>query len=1511
MRSWPGAGEPTATSTASDGNTQDGAAATNAIAIGPLSLQGPTLGLAGMGFKDGELVLTIAIGVDLATLNFGGGNANQSQPSSQQSESGISVELGGVLGTFDITVDILGLISGDPEGFPIGLTGKWGLEIATLNATIPDVIIITGSGIRFGYDPNHDSEANGPQELFVVNSASIHIIPVGIIGEINPFFDEDTQTLIPGLTVRDNGFALGEAQLIFGADPPPGTTAAQQTGATAGQPIKIGSILEFDDVRVGVQNFEVTFGEALDFDGSIFIATGGARFFPGRPISATLSDRLTAEPEDQPAINKPDTEAARVTLEFENGRVKALQFDVDTFEITLGSFLKLTGRDFMLDTGAADDEELVSFAAVGAEVKVGSLVIGGEGRNFAFLGDGTFVTKPGFGVFLSIGSADGSSFKWPSFLPIRITEVGIQWPDIQADPLDFVLTLSASVASLEGAPGLQFAGTIEGVKIDIGKLFRGEFPIVDIAAIGVQVSGDLFGGEITAALIGGVVKLDAGGRIIETFDITTPVEERILFFGLEGGFEFPGVGGITIRLAVSELGPLGVFLNASVPGGILLEPNTGLSINDFSAGVEFFKSLPSIEDPEELRGPEFGLPTTVTPEAWLASVKQQVVTQYLATKNLPKGLGFLAAFTSPMIITGGAKVFTIYTSKEVFNGEVVVRFSTDGKFLVIGKLNFAADNISISGKLYADLSKIASGDVTVLFLADIPDQVRLLSIHGKLKMGFRNASGEEVFFTTIDPEEAQPIGVLDGPKDGGAISFSALNGRGFIDVELPDAPTGVEVLSLNLGTVTDLTPEFFINDADAGTLRLDDTKAPVHLAGTTFRFWTLGNLDPAASGEVDITFRKETWSYLGSTGEEAFNDQGVAVDEEGFEAADATIAHEARPYFDVKFIPGRGASVDEAVIQSIVTSGVGVFVVKQGTPDVVTPETPVFAEPDVGSIDPTALGGNRLRFYFAEDFTFDPGDYTVIFAAGEWQAANGADNAARTEQFAVAMPEAQIVGPFGGPDENGVITIDVTVLNEAAADNTLGSGGPYVDIVFVPAPGAGLDYDSILDGGPIFELTVDTGGGFGAPKTVNATPIPVALDFNDDFLLVATDVSDGLEDQNGDDNVNDDDLIIFLTNEGITRFRYQITDLTNDEFEVSAIKIDFLAGDANTGDGWFDDAGNGSEAATVDIRVEGPTADLAGPRNDGTIDITDLNGRNYIDITFPGAPGGFTIDPASITDLGAEFELTGPGLGTVTLDSSQAPVDLGGGVFRFWLSGNFNVQDTIEVVLPEAPEGKTIDFSTVIDPGHDEIDLDGTGIGTVALDGTRDAVVVDEAARIVSFPITGTFGIGNVTVEFIAGMWDFNESGSNAGVGPEDIGDQNGVTFSFISESWSFTEDGLDPSDLLVDVTEAAFLEVTFPDAPAGFAINPDSILDLADEFELIYSGQNAADDGTGTLELVAGEVPEQIDDVTFRYAITGDFLVDETTPEQVTVDFIFINEVSSVPWSFTRVETVDVSLSN
>ena len=681
--------------------------------------------------------------------------------------------------------------------------GKFGVAVQTLNVTVPNVVVITATGIKIKYDPN----ATGPQELLRLQTASVTFPAVGLSANIGPSAQRQY-----GLIVRSDGFDLGHLDVTYR----PGQTATGDgAGATpAPATIGFGDILRFNDIRLGLENFSFTSGARASFSGDIFIASGGVSFLPGRPVSATITD----------SASDSDTEAVRATLEFTDGHISAFKFRADTMVITLGSVLTLTAKNFTVDTGAGPNEPLVGFASIGAQVTVGGLVIGGEARNFQFNGDGSFHTRPGFGVFLSVGSASGDSFKWPSWLPIKVNQIGIQWADIEHRPADFVLTLSASVDNIKGIPGLTFSGSIDGVKIDVGKLLRGEFPIVDIAGFGVQVKGNLFGGQIDAELIGGILKLDALGNMIDVTDTTTPVADRIFYAGLEGGFEMPGVGGLTIRLGLSELGPLGVYLTAALPTGIMLVPQIGLVMNDFTAGVEFFKSLPSIDQPEELRGPAFQPPTAQTPDQWLASLKQQVVNQARAVKANPSMNGFTAAFTSPMIITGSAKIYSLFTSQAVFNGQVIVRLSTDGKFLIIGKLNFAADNISVSGRLYADLSRVTQGDVTVLFLADIPDQVRVLTIKGRLKMGFRDASGQEVEFAVSNLPPVTPTSSLAGPRDTDSVSAGDVNGRGFVDVRF-DVPTG---LRLDESSITDLGDDFTISSS-TGTLALDSMQAPLLL----------------------------------------------------------------------------------------------------------------------------------------------------------------------------------------------------------------------------------------------------------------------------------------------------------------------------------------------------------------------------------------------------------------------------------------------------------------------------------------------------------------------------------------------------------------------------------------------------------------------------------------------------------------------------------------------------------
>src|SRR5206468_2661970 len=273
----------------------------------------------------------VAIGVTSATRGFGTGGTG-----------GMSARLTGILGKFEIDVDLLAALTAVTSGNfasilgAFSVPGKFSVDVATVRVEVPGIVIATGAGIHVQWDPNYDPAAhNGKaQTLLTVDTADVTFPAFGVSAQITPFGIQPN--VIPGLTVRTAGFQLGNASRT---------------------------------------------------------------------------------------IRKTD----------------------DTLKIQLGSFLTLTATGFMLNTGAGPTEELVSFTSIGASVNIGSVAITGEARNFAFTGDGSFKTKPGFGVFLSVGGANGDSFKWPSWLPVHINSIGITWRDIQADPTDFVLILSASV----------------------------------------------------------------------------------------------------------------------------------------------------------------------------------------------------------------------------------------------------------------------------------------------------------------------------------------------------------------------------------------------------------------------------------------------------------------------------------------------------------------------------------------------------------------------------------------------------------------------------------------------------------------------------------------------------------------------------------------------------------------------------------------------------------------------------------------------------------------------------------------------------------------------------------------------------------------------------------------------------------------------------------------------------------------------------------------------------------
>jgi len=1207
-----------------------GYSATNSIKLATLALEGPSVIVKDFGFKmvdDGagnsNPRLTVMVGLALARAAFDFGN--------QQTGSGIKAELTDLAGAFEIAVDLdLANLFAMPD---ISLTGKFMIQVGSVLVEIKDVLEVTGTGISVQYDPNYDpADHNGEsQELIRVTSLSVEIIPISLKGALEPYNGK------PGLSIRTDGFSLGEAYL-------------QYTDS-----IDFGTILRIDGIKAGVQDVEVTFGQAFSFNGNVYIAADGAWLFPGGTFEGSITDG--------PDVN---TEAVRATLTFTGNVPDGFIFNADQFSFDFADILIIEGTNFNINTKAAANEVVVSFDSLGATLNVGPISVGGEMRKFGFLGDGSFITYQGFGVFIEASAMTGSSVGWPEWLPIQITEIGIEWDDINANPADFVLTLSASMNGLYGLP-LQVSGAVDGIKIDLGLLLEGKFPIVDIGGIAVSVSGDMFGGFVMGGLIGGILKVDVNGNMIGSNDSTTVVHDRVLFMGLQGGFEMPGIGGFSIKFALSELGPLGVFLSATMPAGIQLEPYTGLAIGDFSGGVEFFKSLPSVTNPSELRKIPFGVDPNITADQWLAEVKQQVLNQYNAMGGGDNPLGFLAAFISPMIITGGGKLFSNYANKNTFNGEVQLQISTDGKFMAAGRLNFAAEMVSITGRIYADVSNVASGRATVLFLGDIPEQFRFMVVEGKLQLGFEGPDGNPVEFVTVTPAD-NPNANLYAPANGGEISLKALNDREYIDVEfLPSTGAAIDAFTID-------GDEFTIDGID-----FNGTPELVEDTTNVYRYTFTNDFTP---GDYEIVFNAGSWAddsgaqNLAET--EGFS---VAIPSAGLASPEDTVSLSVTEINDrgeivVRFFVPEGTELDPASIDG----------------DEITLAGPGTSGVNLGS--PTAVDGYANTYAYSLDADLEPGVVTVSIVAGSFYDSVGSLNVADSQTFVVYSTRAQLVDPISDA------SIDVATLNERK----------YLDVQFLPA----------VEGGTItgiggneyeFEFSGSAHNGValqGAPTLVEGTtyryaftgnfvPGTLNLEFaanswqdgdgnqgiamTETFTVAGSTMTlngtlgspvVGLSVLNGeayidvrykatsgamiDGNTIDtndfslggdglgDAQIDSVDDLGDGVYRYYLVDgdtgNTTGLFLNGALELDFAA------NAFSDDANFGNLAETLSVTLVSPTADLYSPGLEEKVFYTDLNNQEYIFVTYSD-PTGSGIDEGELDS--SDLVLGGIGAENVSL----------------------------------------------------------------------------------------------------------------------------------------------------------------------------------------------------------------------------------------------------------------------
>jgi hypothetical protein len=443
-------------------------------------------------------LVTIGVGADKAALNLGSGTS--------QADSGVSIALSSVVSTFDIDVELnIDRLLNKPghENEPrirTGTSGRFDLSVGTLDIAISDVLKVNATGVQVKWNPNKDADYNGTvsdtegatwdkQEILTINTATVKIVQLGIQGSLGTYTRTDG-TLIDGLTLRNNGLTLGTASLTKTGD------------------VDFGTVLTLTDPTAGVTNLDITYGQSTAFTGDVFIAASSASLLPETSFSATLTDGSDS-----------NTEAVRATLQFNSGKADGFKFTADQAQFKFGTYLTAQTTGLVINTAAKATDEMVSFASLGVTISIGSLSFGGEMRNFAFLGDGSFKTKTDFGVIVSIGGADPKSLQWPAWLPIQIQELGVTWTNITEDPDDFNLILSAGVTGMYDLP-LTVTGSISRVVIKPQLLADGKFPITDIEGIAVSVTGDMFGGKLTGSLMGGILKLDASGNRIPVASTT-------------------------------------------------------------------------------------------------------------------------------------------------------------------------------------------------------------------------------------------------------------------------------------------------------------------------------------------------------------------------------------------------------------------------------------------------------------------------------------------------------------------------------------------------------------------------------------------------------------------------------------------------------------------------------------------------------------------------------------------------------------------------------------------------------------------------------------------------------------------------------------------------------------------------------------------------------------------------------------------------------------------------------
>ena len=613
-----------------------------------------------------------------------------------------------VTGTITFGAQTISLFSGQ-SAFSTNVTGLSGsydigtqaldFQLNEVDISVSDIFMVTADNVEVDTAPGDFALSVGSAMASVPKLAGF-------------------EGAVTDLTITPDGFNVGSASL-------------SATGT-----ITVGKVISISGPSATITNIGYSSSNGAQFNGDVDVSVASASLKLGNAVQASVT-------------------GLAITVGLMSSDYGQFMVQASSASFQLGSYVTLTadGAMFNTDPGSGD---IADFDSVTGELNVGSLSFSGTGTDFGIDSSGNFVTLPGFGVSVNVTDPSGQ-LQWPSFLPIQLSKLALNWPNFDADPTNFTIDLSASLnASLAG---ITLAGSVQDAVIDINKLKNGQFPVTSIGGAGFSASGSFAGATVKAeGFLATATVTDSSGN--------TKTE---LYGGIDGGLDFAGLAGFEIRLGLSQDGPLDVFAEVDAP--IILDPDSGLAVTNLSAGINFGSPLTTPDSAKDLGAAAQGI-LSPTLTQWESQLAMDVANNAKVDASWDKPPTLLT-------IQGGATIFDAYASTDAFELTGNIAFDTTGKLLASGTVTLGG-SVKVNGSVFIDLSQVASGKAELLINVTAPADTPIVTAYGEVDFEFDGPvlSQVQVPSGSSTPQLGTGL-VLDGSTGYGSATNVNLNNSSF------------------------------------------------------------------------------------------------------------------------------------------------------------------------------------------------------------------------------------------------------------------------------------------------------------------------------------------------------------------------------------------------------------------------------------------------------------------------------------------------------------------------------------------------------------------------------------------------------------------------------------------------------------------------------------------------------------------------------------------------------------